>query len=71
MRVEECRAGAATLTGWLNQRAAAWARETEDGERESERGKCLPFCTALKGDIVPAIPLRMPASKPPLGCRLH
>lgn len=43
----------------------------DGGWRESERGKCLPFCTALKGDIVPAVPLRMPASKPPLGRRLH
>lgn len=53
-------------SGGVGKRDGGWRME-----RESGRGKCLPFCTALKGDIVPAVPLRMPASKLPLGRRLH
>lgn len=60
--------------GWIREwRRGQERRRMENGEwRERAReGKCLPFCTALKRDIVPAVPLRMPASKPPLGRRLH
>lgn len=56
----------------LNRRAAAVAvAHYRRRMREERGGKCLPFCSALKGHIVPAVPLRLPASKPSLGRRLH
>lgn len=57
----------------LNRRAAVVAVVASERRRmRTQRGgKCLPFCSALKGHIVPAVPLRLPASKPSLGRRLH
>lgn len=55
----------------LNWRAAAAAASERQWMKMQRGGKCLPFCSALKGHIVPAVPLRLPASKPSLGRRPH
>lgn len=67
----ECR-NAGDADKLLNWRVAAAAAASERRWMRTQRGgKCLPFGSPLKGHIVPAVPLRLPASKPSLGRRRH